>query len=287
MAELQCDRKISEVHGLKDQELTVGRHLILSCHGEIDASFNIKEAQIQLDEKSKNTVVVLKADFKSPSSIDVDMTFYSAGEFKFPDLILGDGKSEVHLGPQNFKIETILEKKADGKPQEPFGPILPASLTWPALYTLLLIGAFSLFIAGLTAGIIRRLRYKALIAKLKNHDSITLPDLQFYKSLRAAEANAYPIADIEKSFRLYLLRRFQVPAFDLKDRALLSFFKKSHPWLKKQRQEIKKIISDIDLLSTANSKASVASTEQDKKLLIQKMYIFVDHAEDLLQKAKL
>ena len=95
MAELRCDRQIPEVKGLKDQELTVGRHLILTCQGEIDPGFNIKQSQFKLEEQNKNSVAVLKADFVTSSSIAVDMTFYSAGDYKFPDLILVDGKNEL------------------------------------------------------------------------------------------------------------------------------------------------------------------------------------------------
>lgn len=288
MAELRCDRQILDVSGLKDQELTVGRHLLLSCQGEVDPGFNIKESQFKLDEKSLNTIHVFKADFKSASVIEVDMTFYSSGELKFSDLILVDGKNELHLGPQNFKIESVLEKKADGKPQEPYGAILPASITWPVLYTFIVIGLFLMILGGLAAVINRRIKYRNLISKLKNYDSITNPDLQFYKSIRASEANEYPMDQVEKSFRLYLLRRFRVPAFDLKDAALLSFFKNSHPWLKKERQEIKKILSDIQLISAAGPKDTVNANGRagDKKLVIQKMYRFVDHAEDLSQRTQ-
>lgn len=286
MAELQCDRLIPEVKGLKDQELTVGRHMILTCQGEIDPGFNIKQSQFKLEEQAKNSVAVLKADFVSPATIAVDMTFYSAGEFKFPDLILIDGKNELHLGAQNFKIETVLEKQADGKPQQPYGAILPASLVWPTLYSLILLGLILVTIGALIASLIRRATYVKLVARLKNYDSITAPDLQFYKSIRASEINDYPLGEIEKAFRLYVLRRFQVPTFEIKDSAVLSYIKKSHPWLKKERQEIKKILSDMQLLLAQEKKSTPESLIADKKLLIQKMYLFVDHAESLLQRTQ-
>lgn len=286
MAELQCERQIPEIKELKDQEITVGRHIILQCSGEIDSGFNIKEAQFQLDEKNKYTVQVLKAAFKSNSHIEIDMTFYSAGEFKFPDLVLEDGKNELHLGSQNFKVETVIEKKSDGKLPEPFGPIFPASLAWPAIYTLIVVVTALVFLSFGLWLIKKRLHYRKLIAQLKNYESSVSADLQFYRSLRSLEARNYPLKDLEKAFRLYILRSYQVPALELKDSELLSFFKKNNPWLKKERLEIKKFLSDFQLIQNKSTDPNNKEVISLTKSLLQKMYHFVDHTEALLKRTK-
>ena len=37
---IQCERQIPIVAGLKDQEITVGRHVFFACTGDYDKAFN-------------------------------------------------------------------------------------------------------------------------------------------------------------------------------------------------------------------------------------------------------
>lgn len=275
MADLQCEKIIPPVSGLKDQEITVGRHVVFQCSGTWDKIFDFSKAQVKVEENSKYTVKVLKAEGRSVSSFDADVVFYSAGQYQFTDFVLSDGKNEIHLGQQNIKVESVIEKPADGKPPQPFGPILPIALNWPAYYLTGAIGFLVLLLALAGWLLQRRVKYLKLILKLKDYDSSISADRQFYKAIRQSEIQDYPLDQVEHAFRFYITRAYGIPAFDLSDGGLLRFFKKRNPWFKKERVELKKILEDFKLLA----KLPEAQLKEEKRLFIQKLYRFVDHAE--------
>ncbi|OFZ30125.1 MAG: hypothetical protein A2622_09760 [Bdellovibrionales bacterium RIFCSPHIGHO2_01_FULL_40_29] len=275
---LACVRQIPQVKGLKDQEITVGRHVFIECTGDWDRAFKFESASIKSDEQNKLKVKVIKAEARSATIFDVDLVFYSAGEFKFPDMILTDGVIELSLGEQNLTVQTVVKPTEDGKPPEPFGPVVPMPLAWPMAYTLIGVTVLVLMVGLAVYSLRRRYRYRQLIAKLKDYESSMDPDLQFYKAIRKSEPTGMPLKDLNQAFRMYVLRRFQIPMFDLKPASVIRFFKKTHPWLKKERLELKKILEDFAVAKDAGD---------DKKLLLQKIYHFVDRAEELLKKGSL
>lgn len=273
---ISCERQIPQVSGLKDQQITVGRHVFLQCTGDWQKEFQFPQAKIVLAESSKFSAKVFKAEARSASQFDVDLVFYSAGEFVFPDLTISDGTIDLHLGEQKFLVETVLEKvQADKKP-EPFGPYFPLKISWPTSYLIVLLALIATLVALVVWNIRKRYRYRQLMAKLNDYQSSIEPDMQFYRSIRRAETSGYQTADLDKSFRLYVARRYNVPAFDLRNPSLLRFFKKNNPWLKKERLELKKILEDL---------TDIKDTETEKKLLTQKMYQFVDKTETLLSRS--
>ena len=287
MNSLSCQVKISEIEGLKDQEITVGRHVLLQCRGDLAKDISWSQLHIKSEQKSPDyKVKIFNAEASGNSDLMIDFTFYSAGDFKYSDFILTDGQNEIHLGAQNFKVETVIEKSSDQKPPEPFGPILPATLSWPILYTVVLIG-FSLLILALVAWVIQRsLYYRKLAAKLKNYDSSIPRDLQFYKAVRNVEVSTQQLQDLEHAFRLYILRAYKIPAFDLKDKELIFYFKKVNPWFKKERLEIKKILSDFQLIQVKSKVLQTKDIEILKKSLTQKIYLFADRTEALLARTE-
>ncbi|MFZ3230740.1 MAG: hypothetical protein WA160_11090 [Pseudobdellovibrio sp.] len=275
---VQCEKIIEAVPGLKDQEVTVGRHVLLQCTGTWNKLFDFKKAQIKMDQpegKKDYTIRIVKTEARSVSSFDVDVVFYSAGEYKFPDFVLSDGSNEIHLGQQNIKVQTVIEKTQDPKPPEPFGPIFPLQLNWPSYYLFISIGLIALSIFCMGWFLQRRYKFIKLMLKLKDYDSSIPADRQFYKAIRHAEIKDYPVEDLERAIRFYVARKYQVPCFDLKDKALISFFKKNNPWYKKERIELKKILEDIKLISKLNGDDAAKA----KTVFIQRLYRFVDHTE--------
>lgn len=273
---LQCERQIPTVSGLKDQEITVGRHVFFNCTGDYDKAFDFSAAKVLTNENENFKIKVIKAEARSANQFDVDLVFYSAAEFMYPDLIITDGNLQLSLGQQNFKVQTVIEKSAEGKKPEPFGPVLPLKLSWPVNYSLIAAGVVLAVLVIFVWNIRKRFRYRQLLRKLKDYEASVAPDLQFYKSIRKAELNGFKMPELETAFRLYILRRYNVPSFDLKNPSLLRFMKKNSPWLKKERLELKKILSDIQ---------STADTDPEKKMLVKKMYQFVDSSEALKQRS--
>ncbi len=281
MDTVNCKIEIPEVKGLEANEMTVGRHLLLSCEGNWDKSFDFTNAQIKLEENNKNFIKVLKAEARNSSSFDLNITTYVAGQIQFPEMILTDGSHEISLGQQNFQTKSVLKQPQQGQsqePQKPFGFVFPLRLEWPALYFILAVSALILFLVGLIWQLRRAARFAKLIADLKEYNSPIEPDLQFYKNLRSLEKQSYPLPELEKAFRLYVLRAFGVPMFVLNHRQIIKFLKKRKSQFKFERQQIDKLLSEFEEI---NKKKSDEITKEDKQELIHKIYRFVDRTQNL------
>ena len=271
MSQVICKSEIPKVEGLDDNQMTVGRHQILTCDGDWEKTFDFTKAEFKLEETQKYIFKVLKAEARSINSFEVDLTVYHAGTYQIPNLILTDGTNEIDLGSQKFQVKTVIEKTEDGKPPEPFGPMAPLSLHWPAIYLISSLLIVALLATFSVYRIRRRVRFKKLIDGLKQHDSSLDPEMQFYKSMRALEKMGYPISEIEQAFRLYALRVFQLPLFDLNNRQAIRFMKKHRPQYKKQRPQLQKFLDEFEELRK-NSNLDAA----DKNQFVKKLYRFID-----------
>lgn len=281
MDTVNCRIEMPEVKGLETGEMTVGRHLLMTCDGNWDKSFDFTQAKVKLEENNKYFLKVLKAEARNTNSFELDLTTYVAGEIDFPEMILTDGTHEISLGKQKFQTKSVLKPPQQGQtqePQKPFGYIFPLRLEWPALYFILAVAAAVLLLVGLIFQLRRAARFAKLIADLKEYNSSIEPDLQFYKSLRVLEKQNYPIPELEKSFRLYVLRAFGVPMFVLNQRQIINFLKKRKPQFKVERQQIDKLLSEFEEISKKNSAEIKAEEKQE---LIHKMYRFVDRTQNV------
>lgn len=276
MAEVKCTTVIPDVPDLKAQELTVGRHFFLNCQGNWDKSFDFTKAQFVTDEQNKFILKLFKAEARSTDSFDVDMTLYQAGQVQFPDLVISDGTLQVSLGPQKFEVVSVLPKPDPQKPEppKPFGYAI-GMLHWPMAYTIIFAVMVLAVIIQAIALAARTQRWKQLAAVVQSFDSIQEPDNQFYKTIRELEKKDYPIAEIEKAAKVYILRRFSVPIFNLDLRETVAFIKKRHPQLKEQRRQVYNIVKDIELLA----KEKELSTEQKTKF-IKRFYEFIARCEN-------
>jgi hypothetical protein len=279
--QVQCTTQIPEAEGLENNVLTVGRHFFLNCEGSAeswDRAFDFSKAFVILDENNKNSIKVFKVEARNANSFDVDLTLYVAGDIQTSNFKISDGNHEIDLGPQNFKIKTVIEQKTE-KPPEPFGFIV-SRLNWPWQYSALafvLVCAFILTVVGL---ILYKMKWRGRLERLKNFDSTIAADSQFYKEIRKIEKKDYPSSELEKIFKTYLLRTYRVPAFELSNRQIISFIKSKYPRLKNERRQIFNLLKDIDILKKSSD------LEKRKKFLDQ-CYRLVDHVEALKLKGLL
>jgi len=132
---------------------------------------------------------------------------------------------------------------------------------------------------------LRRLaQERELRVKLRDYQSPLAPDTQIYRSLRLAEKAGYPLPDLEKAFKIYLLRSYQVPFFDLTETAAMAYFKRQWPQLKEVRVSAGKILNEF---SDLKKKGVGAESEQEKEKndhseLLQKIFRFIDQTEKVL-----
>lgn len=276
MADVKCTTVIPDVPDLKAQELTVGRHFYLSCQGSWDKSFDFTKAQFVTDEQTKFILKLFKAEARSTDSFDVDMTLYTAGKVQLPDMIISDGTLQIALGPQQFEVVSVLPKPDPQKPEppKPFGYAI-GMLHWPMAYTIIFAVIVLAVIIQAIALAARTQRWKQLSAVVQSFESAQEPDNQFYKTIRELEKKDYPIGEIEKASKVYILRRFSVPIFNLDLRDTVAFIKKRHPQLKEQRRQVYNIVKDIELLA----KEETLTTEQKTKF-IKRFYEFIARCEN-------
>ena len=257
-----CTPTIQEVKGL-EQKLTVGQHVLLNCTGEnaglvADKVF-FKDGSAKLFKAGRDS-----------DSVKIDMTFYSAGPHDISKLILTDGVNEVTLSGPTMTVESVLKPTADGKPPQPYDSIFPVALDIPLSYMLYLAGLLIL-VLGYSIFKARRLAYYSrLKAGLIKYSSPVDPDTQFYKAVRAAEKSGYPLPDLEKAFRLYNVRSYKLPLFELPDQKIYRYFRRNYPEQKHTRVALKKILNEFSELSHGET-----SPEQ-KTELVKKIYRYVE-----------
>lgn len=276
MADVKCTTVIPDVPDLKAQELTVGRHFFLNCSGQWDKSFDFTKAQFVTDEHNKFVFKIFKAEARSTDAFDVDMTLYSAGEMKFPDMVISDGTLQISLGPQQFTVVSVLPPPDPQKPEppKPFGYAI-GMLHWPMAYTIIFACLLLAVIAQAIYLAARTQRWKQLKAVVDTFESAQTPDNQFYKTIRELEKKDFPISEVEKASKVYILRRFSVPIFNLDLKETVAFIKKRHPQLKEQRRQVYNIVKDIELLA----KEKELTLEQKTKF-IKRFYEFIARCEN-------
>jgi hypothetical protein len=277
MDQVNCRLEIPQVKGLNPAEMTVGRHVLLTCEGSYSKSFDLTKAQFKLDDQNKFTAKILKAEARSAQSFDIEMTFYIAGQAQFPDLVITDGVNEISLGQQKFQIQSVIEKTETGQPPKPFGYLVPLKLDWPAFYLIFFVSFLGLIILALVLQVRKAARYAKMIADLRNYNSPLAPDLQFYKTIRTSEKNQYPIEELEKAFRLYVLRVFEVPMFVLNHRQIKNFFKIRKPRFKNERLQVDKFLSEFEEIQINKKELK----DSEKLELVTKLYRFVGKTQNL------
>lgn len=277
MSQVDCVVDIPKVEGLEDAKLTVGRHINLNCSGEMPEGFSYKDANFKLDEAVRSTAKVFSVKSSESGKFSMDFTFYTAGEHPLNKFVLTDGVNEIALNAPSVTVESVLKPTEDGKPQEPFGPVFPVSIQIPVYYFIFVI-AVVVLVALFTVFRFKRISYyRKLKAKLKNYSSPLEPDMQFYKSVRMAEKLEYPVDKLEQAFRLYNLRAYQLPLFDLSNDRVMKYFKRNYPQYKSTRLVLHKLLGEFEELNKKSKDLSF----QEKQDFVKKLYRYVDKNKGL------
>jgi hypothetical protein len=203
------------------------------------------------------------------------MTFYRAQELQPTEFVLFDGTNEHQINASVIKIESVLQPSQDGKPPQPYNSIFPVSLSIPLSYFIIVLAAVVL--TGLyTFFKVKRLNYyRKLKEKLAVHESPTDPDVQFYRSVRASEKLGYPLLSLEQAFRLFCLRTYDLPMYDLSDEKVIRYFKHNSPSHKTERIQLQKILEEFVALKVQEKNLEFEA----KNEFVRKLYRFVEQSK--------
>ena len=275
MANFDCQVAVPEVNGLEANKITVGRHLTLTCKGDSVAALDFSKISFKPDDK--NLFHIFKASASGDQGFSMDFTVYFAGPVKLADHPLTDSVNEIVVNSQSFNVESVIKPPQDGKPPQAFGSILPINLAVPFTYYLILAGAI-LLAAILSFLKARRLAYyRKLKAKLNQYNSPADPEAQFYRSVRVAEKQGYPLEELEKAFRLYNVRSYKLPLFELNDQSAIRYFKRNYPEHKAARLQLQKLLGEFEALRKNSEKLNA----DDKNDFVKKLFRYVDHNKGL------
>lgn len=291
MGVMNCEMTIPPIEGLKDGAMSVGRHVLLNCKSDAPISpsqFDFTKAQFKLSEAETNKLKLFTVLTDAPkeavsggelqvSQAAIDMTFYYTGPQNISQLVLTDGVNELQLAGPSLNVESVIQPSQDGKPPEPFGPIAPIPISIPAAYFMYAVGVIVLFLAYSIFKAQRLAYYRRLKNKLAQYTSPTAPDTQFYKAIRSAEKKNYPLADLEKAFKLYNLRAYSLPMFDLTNEKVIRYFKRNYPQCKITRLHLQKFLGDFEELNKKSANLSL----EEKNELVKRMYRYVESHKGL------
>lgn len=276
MGTLNCDTNIPEVKGLESQKMTVGRHLIFNCKSDTSLeSVDVSQLSVKSATQDAISYKVFSIQKPAPDQVQIEMTFYRAQELQPTEFVLFDGTNEHQINASVIKIESVLQPSQDGKPPQPYNSIFPVSLSIPLSYFIIVLAAVVL--TGLyTFFKVKRLNYyRKLKEKLAVHESPTDPDVQFYRSVRASEKLGYPLLSLEQAFRLFCLRTYDLPMYDLSDEKVIRYFKHNSPSLKTERIQLQKILEEFVALKVQEKNLEF----ETKNEFVRKLYRFVEQSK--------
>lgn len=285
MSNLNCQINIPEVSGLNANEITVGRHFLIHCQGQWDKAFDFSKAQLVLGPKEQYILKLFKSEARDTQSFDLDVTTYVAGKIDIPNLEMSDGQHQMQIGQIQFEVQSVLPKpepQKQGQAQQleqpkPYGYVF-GQIQWPLLYTLIALGFVFVGVIYLIWKAMRRQKLKNLQTHVRSYESAQEPEQQFYKTLRQIEKKEYPLDDLIKACRVYILRQYQLPVFDLSITDCDRILKRQFVRFSDHRKIVINMLKDIEHLS----KKTDVSIDQKNKF-IKNFYDFVEKCESLPQ----
>jgi hypothetical protein len=257
----ECGGKMAEVNCLPSIEgtLTVGTVFTLACEGALPKLKSDKLA-FRLDEADKYKLQLLSFEQNDNKAL-FKVTSYKAGEHHLKKVQLLDGDTAVILGDFDFTVESVL-KKEEAKP-EPYGPIGPMMLSLPWWYYGLWAAFFLALAFWIFRRVKRRLEKKKLIEEINAFGSSLSPYHFFTQSVRrflreysfftqpdslvALEERQKVLEEMEKTYRIFIGRSFQVPALQWREDVFLKDIRKRYPGLFAEKgDEMKKIFHEYE-----------------------------------------
>lgn len=282
MAEVQCKVETAEMKGplgvSAAEPLTVGHEFALICEGEWP-TLNLDKIELRLEEQDKYKLKLIKIQQDSAGKASLLVTSYVPGDHQLKAVQIVDDEKSVLLGDLSFTVKSVINPQ-EAK-QEPYGPMGPLvmSLSWYFWLSLVLIVAGVVLLIWTLMR--RRLQRQKLLEEMSVHDSALSPVAEFSKGIRILQRDLNPekLVEINKIFRIYLARKFQIPTLVWSDKLILKDFKKRFPELYKQYGSV--LIKTIFEISRALKK-----TEQVKDNDLEQYIDLARRCVDALEKGE-
>lgn len=224
--------------GAKLDSLTVGSRFAMKCTGDIAVSWDQDTPQIVFaNEQDSYSLVVVKQLQLTPQGAQFEVTSYKPGQHT-PDyfrVVQGGGAKGFEVSKPSWTTQSVLKPNEQTKPFGPFGPFgvsMPYWIWIALVVTVLLLATISF------RYIRRHLQRKRMLEDLKRHRTALSPLHQFYRDARTLRRRLHVAKDekeltaitndLDREFRLFVLRSFEVPALDWGDGEIVTDIRKRY-----------------------------------------------------------
>lgn len=258
----KCEFKAGQGEGFAPLDnLTVGSLFRMSCEGDIEVAWQQGPLQFTFPDKQGDySLYFLKSENLAGKSVDLIVTGYRAGEFTPPYVRVVQGENGFETQNLKWAVKSVLKPNEKA---EPYGPYGPWSVGWPLWFILGV--AVILFAVILWIGRTSR-RYQQrnkMLLELDRHKTALSPLHQYYRDARNLRRRLHNVKqteelveisrDLNREFRLYVLRQFKIPTLDWSDREIVRDFKKRHRKVYgKVREPLRKTLRELARLSAQN-----------------------------------
>lgn len=221
--------------------LTVGAKFGLKCHGDIAIPWDQGAPQVVFPKEDQQySLAILKVVRQDPNDTQYEVTAYRAGELKpeYMRVVQGKGSSAekgFEVTQPKWSVKSVLDPKS---PPQPYGPLGPWTLSLPLWIWLAAFLTVVLFVYFTVRKLRRMSQRRRMLENLKLHKTALPPLYQFYRDARQLRRRLHTLKneaelkqiseDLEKEFRLFVLRQFQVPAMEWSNRAILEDLRRRH-----------------------------------------------------------
>jgi hypothetical protein len=222
--------------------LTVGSRFLLKCHGDIPVTWEGKTPPTLVFAKEEQdfTLAILNVFQQTPNAVEYEVTAYKPGQHK-PEYVrvmqgLGTATEKgFEFDKPTWTVQSVLPPKQQAQPYGPFGQWNLALPLWFWLTILLVLAAI---IYAIVRQVRRYTQRRRMLEELARHKTAVLPLHQFYKDARnlrrrLIDAKAQPdfaaiASDLNREFRLFVLRKFQIPTLNWSNPQILRELRRKH-----------------------------------------------------------
>ena len=220
----------------KLDNLTVGTKFAMACQGEIAVDWDQSPTTVKFNKDEEAfSLVILKTEKLEAKGALFEVTGYKPGDHHPEYFRVLQGEHGFEVAKPTWSIKSVLNPKDKPQPFGPFGPFQVTVPPWVLVLTFIFIFAL---IMGLVRAIRNRLKRRRVLEQLKRHRTALPPAHQFYRDARLLRRRLYAaveseelksiLKDLDRDFRLFLLRQFEIAAIDGTESDLLKALRR-HP----------------------------------------------------------
>lgn len=216
--------------------LTVGAKFQAKCAGDIAVEWPEGGMDVVFPKKEEAfALAVLEETKLGTNEVELVVTAYKPGKHAPEYVRFVKGGVGFEVAKPEWEVQSVLKPNEPAQPYPPFGPWGLAFPMWVLVLAAAILALAMFFI-------FRKLRRynqrQRMLADLARHKTALAPINQFYRDSRqlrrrldqakSAEELKILAEELNKEFRLYVLRQFQIPTFDWSDRAIVDDLRKRH-----------------------------------------------------------